>query len=89
MIPDDFLEFGASGGVWRAGEIRKALLEEPREVEMDDFTVLELGPDAALVTYRLVDPRPSNRSSLWLLRDGRWVMRFHQGTLRPAAEEER
>ncbi len=83
LIADDFTEFGASGRTWTAPEIRVALDREPAAdlVELLDFAVAELAPGVALATYRLGPPRPSRRSSLWVLRGGRWQVRFHQGTL--------
>lgn len=84
LIPDDFLEFGASGRTWDAAATR-ALLGGAPPVEglvLEDFAVAELAPDVMLATYRLGGSRPSNRASVWVSRGGRWVMRFHQGTLR-------
>ena len=82
LIADDFLEFGASGRTLTAAEVRNALAAEPaRDVPMEDFAVARLGAGAALVTYRSRDPRHARRSSIWVRRNGRWVMRFHQGTL--------
>ena len=56
------------------------LASAPGPVSIEDFAVDLVADDVALVTYRMTTPIPSNRSSLWLRRDGRWVMRFHQGT---------
>ena len=82
LIADDFLEFGASGRTWTAAEVREALATEPaRDVPMEDFAVTRLAVGVALVTYRSRDPRHAKRSSIWVRRGGRWVMRFHQGTL--------
>lgn len=47
-----------------------------------------LAGELALVTYRAARPanasgeaaRQTLRSSLWLRRNGRWQIRFHQGT---------
>ena len=82
LIADDFLEFGASGRTWTATEVRDALVTEPsRDVPMEDFAVARLAAGVALVTYRSRDPRHAKRSSIWVRRAGRWVLRFHQGTL--------
>ena len=82
LIADDFLEFGASGRTWTAAEVRDALANEPaRDVPMEDFVVARLGVGVALVTYRSRDPRHAKRASIWVRRRGRWVLRFHQGTL--------
>jgi hypothetical protein len=84
LIADDFLEFGASGRTWTAAEAREMLSSEPaRDVPMEDFAVAALGVGVALVTYRSRDPRHARRSSIWVRRKGRWVMRFHQGSLLP------
>jgi len=80
LVTDDFLEFGSSGRVWDAASVHHALASTPGPVSIEDFAVDLVAPDVALVTYRMTDPIPSNRSSLWVRRDGRWVMRFHQGT---------
>jgi glyoxylase I family protein len=83
LIAEDFVEFGRSGRVWTSRSIRE-LLEVPpgRPVSIEDFEVAELGDGVVLATY-LVPGRPSvNRSSIWVHRDGRWLLRFHQGTPR-------
>jgi len=82
LIADDFLEFGASGRTWTAADVRETLaMEPPRDVPMEDFAVARIAANVALVTYRSRDPRHAKRASVWVRRRGRWVMRFHQGTL--------
>jgi glyoxylase I family protein len=84
LIDDEFFEFGASGRTWTAAEVREALTTEaPRDVPMEDFAVARVAVGVALVTYRSRDPRHAKRSSIWVRRGGRWLMRFHQGTLLP------
>ncbi len=85
LIADDFLEFGASGQTWDVVTTRTALAERAPAgpVELLEFAIDELAPGVVLATYHLGEPRPSNRSSIWVHRGGRWQMRFHQGTLRP------
>lgn len=81
LVTEDFLEFGSSGRVWDATSVHHALASSPGPVSIEDVAVDLVAADVALVTYRMIAPIPSNRSSLWVRRDGRWVMRFHQGTL--------
>lgn len=85
LIADGFLEFGASGRTWDEASMRQTLAGAmpTAPVDLEDFAVEALADDVALVTYRLGPPRPSNRSSVWIRRDGRWQVRFHQGTLQP------
>ena len=78
LIADDFVEFGRSGRVWTRDSIRELLEGSPGPpVPIDRFEVAELGDGVALVTYRAA---LANRSSVWVRRDGRWQLRFHQGT---------
>lgn len=85
LIADGFLEFGASGRTWDKAKMRETLagaMPTP-PVDLEDFAAEALADDVALVTYRLGPPRPSNRSSVWIRRNGRWQVRFHQGTREP------
>jgi hypothetical protein len=83
LIADDFLEFGRSGRVWTAHSIRAELEVWPREPAVfEDFDVAELGQGVVLVTYVMPGRPPVDRSSIWVYRDGRWQVRFHQGTPR-------
>ena len=88
LLTDDFCEFGSSGRIFRKEEIIAALrTEPPRQISIADFSVRNLTSETALVTYRAIRPgetdqgaRTSLRSSMWVFRDGRWQMLFHQGT---------
>jgi hypothetical protein len=82
LVAADFLEFGSSGRVWNAASVHHVLASAPGPVSIEDFAVDLVADDVALATYRMTAPIPSNRSSLWVRRDRRWVMRFHQGTPR-------
>lgn len=87
LVADDFLEFGRSGRVYDAASIRALLAAgKPSELAFEprSFTVDLLAPDVALVTYEIGTPARTNRASVWVRRDGRWLIRFHQGT--PAEE---
>lgn len=89
VLAPDFLEFGRSGRVWTRAEI----LGMPAgtigaDLPLAGFTAASVAPDVALVTYRGVvrtdgAVHVSNRSSVWVRAEGRWRLRFHQGT--PAA----
>jgi glyoxylase I family protein len=83
LIADDFVEFGTSGRVWTARAIR-TLLERPigERASIEDFEVAELGDGVVLATFVMPGPPAVNRSSIWVHREGRWQVRFHQGTMR-------
>lgn len=80
-IPDDFLEFGQSGRTWGRASIESLLTAAPdpaaASLELEAFEVARLAETVALVTYRAAG---ANRSSIWVRRDGRWLLRLHQGT---------
>lgn len=87
LIADEFVEFGASGRIYTKPIIIADLPHEtPSERSLSDFTARPLSPGVALVTYTALRRQPgepdvrSLRSSIWVLRDGRWQMLFHQGT---------
>lgn len=87
LLVDDFREFGSSGRTWTKQQILDALEDEPPfEAAIDEFQAKELAAGVVLVTYmvtlRLSDSenRRSLRSSIWIKRDNRWQMLFHQGT---------
>jgi hypothetical protein len=92
LLAKDFREFGSSGRVWTRDTTVNLLATEtlPAVPEVEDFAVQRIGPETALATYRTVRvsaesaaPQASLRSSLWVLREGRWQVLFHQGTKIP------
>jgi len=88
LLAEDFREFGSSGRVWNKQEILDQLETETRfEAEIEGFQAMELSAGAVLVTYRATlrhagsKSVSSLRSSVWMRRDNRWQIIFHQGTL--------
>jgi hypothetical protein len=85
LIADDFREFGSSGRIFSKADILHLMANESAfDVRLTDFRLTPLAPDAALLNYRAIDSSNGSatlRSSLWVHRDGRWQMLFHQGTL--------
>lgn len=83
LLATDFLEFGSSGRTFNREQILDVLAAaEPLHVQLADFAARLLAPHVALVTWRGIGPDggQSRRSSLWIRREGRWQMLFHQGT---------
>jgi hypothetical protein len=84
-----FREFGSSGRAYDKEQVSSALENQiPVHLTLEEFRVVELGPAAALVTYRARAESPggkadqlSLRSSIWIHRGDDWQMLFHQGTL--------
>ncbi|HKR28205.1 MAG TPA: nuclear transport factor 2 family protein [Acidobacteriaceae bacterium] len=89
LLAPDFLEFGSSGRTYNRDQILDLLASEPnrpRSVQLTDFAARLLAPHVALVTWRAIRPdgTQSLRSSVWIRREARWQMLFHQGTPIPA-----
>ena len=87
LVAAEFREFGSSGRSFsREAILADLLAEEPEQRELTDFICVPVAENIALVTYRSTrhtatsDVVESLRSSLWIHRDGRWQMLFHQGT---------
>jgi ribonuclease HI len=82
LLHPEYREVGRSGRLWDRDEIVEALVEESERHEA--FELLEtarLAPDLIQVVYRTESAKGSAlRSSLWQRSDGRWRLRFHQGT---------
>ena len=94
LLSSDFLEFGSSGRIWsRDATVAGLASEKPRSNDtlgVSDMAVRLLAEGAALVTYsvkRLAPGEPevrTLRSSIWCRENGKWRMKFHQGTLVPS-----
>ena len=92
MLADEFREFGRSGTVYTKAEILDFLAAEDESlVAMEEFACQPVADGVALVTYRSERTELGGetvralRSSLWVWREERWQMVFHQGTALIAA----
>lgn len=90
LLTEEFREFGSPGRIFSKPEIIHELQHEsPSQTSIQDFHVSLLSDKIALVTYRAIKRQPGSqsieslRSSLWIFREGRWQMHFHQGTRTP------
>ena len=88
LLTPGFIEFGASGRVYTRDQIIAALANEPAsEFSLSDFQCHQLAPAVALTTWRSTRTNASAgertsalRSSIWILENDSWRLRFHQGT---------
>ncbi len=82
LLAPEFREVGRSGRLYSKQDILDLLAsEQPSEVQIENFAVQPLGPAAALATYTSVHAGcRAYRCSLWVRREERWVMLYHQGT---------
>jgi hypothetical protein len=87
LLVPEFREYGSSGRVYSKTEIIDQLQSEPStNFSLKNFEIQHLSDQIVLVTYRAVKQNPGSlpveslRSSIWVFRDERWQMLFHQGT---------
>jgi ribonuclease HI len=87
VLAEAFTEFGASGRAWTRSDMLELLESAPRTdaVSLEAFDATEVAPGVYLVTDEAVGMLEGRRvrrrrSSLWLRRGERFVLRFHQGT---------
>jgi ribonuclease HI len=82
ILHQDFEEIGRSGRLWGRDAMVQALAgEEADAVNLEVLGTERVTPETILLTARTTDARGSSlRSSLWLRVNGRWRLRFHQGT---------
>jgi hypothetical protein len=84
LIGDDFVEIGQSGRTYDKAAILTFLQTEPPQppINLTDFETRPLAENVILATYRTTrhDNTSAKRSSIWIFRDNRWQIIFHQGT---------
>jgi hypothetical protein len=92
LLADDFVEFGSSGRTFDKAQVLEYLRDElpQEEALIRNFVAKPLCSTVFLVTYRATrrDASRAHRSdswrcSIWVKRDGRWQLQFHQGTSIP------
>jgi glyoxylase I family protein len=88
LLDEEFCEFGSSGAVYGRDQAVHALAcEPPCEFAITNFNIVALRPDMAVVSYAAMrydllqrERSESLRSSVWVMRDGRWRLLLHQST---------
>jgi hypothetical protein len=84
MIATDAIEVEPNG-VWdKAGIMKSVNGFDFSKSTVSDFKSLNIDTDAALVTYLVTTPgaKPAEErhTTIWAMRDGKWLAVFHQGT---------
>ena len=89
LLHPQFHEVGRSGRAYNRETIVNFLAKQETQppVVSEEFTVAELGPGVALLTYRSAHLENDNilvnhtlRSSVWVKTNAGWRLRYHQGT---------
>lgn len=89
LLHPDFKEFGRSGKEYSRAEIVEEFSDASAfpQIEANDFKASLVADGVVLLTYVSAHRSDSGqlhrttlRSSLWVLLEGNWRLRFHQGT---------
>lgn len=85
-LTEDFTEFASSGVIHSLADVIQWLQNSESFVfEISSFDIQLLSDSVVLATYIFkVKDSLSRRSSIWVLQDNVWKMKFHQGTRIPA-----
>jgi hypothetical protein len=83
LFAKEYKEFCPTGRIYNRQQTLDVLLNHSaRPASIHHFYVEQLSENVALATYRASTRlQSSHRSSLWILRDKRWQLFFHQGTV--------
>jgi hypothetical protein len=82
LLADEYREFCTTGRILKRQQIIDLMLtSEPRHATILHYFITPLSDTIVLATYRAITPAEvSHRASLWIHRDNRWQLAFHQGT---------
>lgn len=84
VLAGDFIEYGRSGKTYSRDDVLKTP-RQPIDAQLRDFSIRLFDDVTAQVTYvsavrNGASIERGRRSSIWSKVDGRWLLRFHQGT---------
>jgi hypothetical protein len=91
LLSEEFVEFGASGRVYRRAEVINLLTQEEDDTDIilrtSNYALAPISQNAVLLTYqshltyRDGSERSALRSSIWKHDGKKWQILFHQGTI--------
>jgi hypothetical protein len=83
LFAEEYREFCTSGRVFNRQQTIDVLLSSTaRPATIHHFYIAQLAENIVHATYRATTSvAVSHRSSLWIFRDNRWQLLFHQGTI--------
>ncbi|HZR02191.1 MAG TPA: DUF4440 domain-containing protein [Burkholderiales bacterium] len=89
LLAEDFVEIASDGRAYDKREVMQALENErPKSRSLSDWRLAQLADHVVFATFRSMrrdeasgETVESLRSSIWVHRQGRWQLLFHQGTI--------
>jgi hypothetical protein len=89
IISSDFIEYSSSGKIYTYEDCIKYLPEENKQIKYNilNIEINKLSEDIILLLYTIEMEKEnkmevSNRSSIWINKNGKWKILFHQGTIK-------
>lgn len=84
MLAADSIEVEPNGVYDKAGTIKSVTGVDFSKSVVSDYKSANIDSDAAIVTYMLktpgAKPEDERHTTIWAMRDGKWLAIFHQGT---------
>ncbi|MBA3766309.1 MAG: nuclear transport factor 2 family protein [Acidobacteria bacterium] len=88
-LAEDQLYINSQGAHSKAETVKGIAAEGPSDLTLDDWKVIMIDKDAAIVTYRATpkaeacgpEPAVERNSTVWVKRGGKWLAVFHQDTM--------
>ncbi|MDI9628029.1 MAG: ribonuclease HI family protein [Acidobacteriota bacterium] len=81
LLHPQFTEFGASGRIWTRNRLLAEIRPMPMRVRYEAIGADRLADDLVLLRWRALSAHSEwLRSSIWQRTDGKWQLRFAQGT---------
>ncbi|MBA3805896.1 MAG: nuclear transport factor 2 family protein [Acidobacteria bacterium] len=87
-LAEDQLYVNSQGVHSKAESVKGIGAEGPSDLTLDDWKVIMIDKDAAIVTYRATpkaeacgpEPVAERNTTVWVKRGGKWLAVFHQDT---------
>jgi hypothetical protein len=83
LLTPDFLEVEADNYYDKAASVKGVSMFDASKAVLSDWKTVKLDDDAAIVNYVVKGAGPpaegQRHSSIWVLRDGKWMGLFHHG----------
>ena len=83
FLAPDSIEVEPDGVYDKAASVKSISMFDGSKAVLSDWKTVRIDNDAALVTYMVKMPAPigtERHSTIWAIRNGKWLALFHQGT---------
>ena len=93
-LAEDQLYVNSQGVHSKAESVKGVAAEGTSDLTLDDWKVIMVGKDVAIVTYRATpkavacgpEPAVERNTTVWAKRGGKWLAVFHQDTMQTSGK---